>query len=190
MSENKMTGWRVASGTAVVPLIAGLAAIACAAQAPDTTGQDPANLTRTLELLGRFHPVVLHFPIALVLVGLLAEVLGLLSGRQMFLDAARFMVLVATLSAVVTVPLGWMAALSQDLEGDPARMLWLHRWFGTAAGAMILTTAVLSELSRLRDRGTALRNAYRAGLAASAALVGLTGHFGALMVRGVDYFTR
>jgi uncharacterized membrane protein len=190
MSENKMTGWRVASGTAVVPLIAGLAAIACAAQAPDTTGQDPANLTRTLELLGRFHPVVLHFPIALALAGMLAEVLGLLSGRQMFSDAARFMVLVAALSAAVTVPLGWMAAQSMDLDGDPARMLWLHRWFGTAMGAMILLTAALSELSRLRNGGKALRNAYRAGLAASSVLVGLTGHFGSLMNRGADYFTR
>jgi uncharacterized membrane protein len=143
-----------------------------------------------LEFLGRFHPVVLHFPIALALAGLLAEVLGLLSGRQMFSDAARFMVLVAALSAAVTVPLGWLSALAQDLEGDPARMLWLHRWLGTAAGATILLTAFLSELSRLFGGNKALRNAYRAGLAASSVLVGLAGHFGALMNRGVDYFTR
>ena len=147
-----------------------------------------ATLERLLEFAGKFHPVVVHFPIALVLTCLLAEILGLLFGKSMFIDAARFLIVLGALSVAVTVPLGWMAAAFEDYSGDYARVLWWHRWLGTTAGVLVILTACLSEVSRSPRGGLAARTAYCAGLVVSAATMALTGHFGAMLIQGLDYF--
>jgi uncharacterized membrane protein len=141
-----------------------------------------------LEFAGKFHPVMVHFPIALVLTCLLAEILGLLFGKSMFIDAARFLIVLGALSVAVTVPLGWMAAAFEDYSGDYARVLWWHRWLGTTAGVLVILTACLSEVSRSPRGGLAARTAYCAGLVVSAATMALTGHFGAMLIQGLDYF--
>lgn len=140
---------------------------------------------RLVVFAGKFHPVVVHFPTALVLGALAAEVLWLVSGKSMFSDAARFSIAFAAISAVAAVGLGWAAGSSATYPGDLARTLWLHRWVGSATGSLILITAVVSERARLR-KGRFLF-AYRALLLAASAGVGLTGHLGATLIYGPGY---
>lgn len=156
----------------------------------DASTEAAAVTKSMIKFLGKFHLLFLHFPIALVLIALLAEILGLIVKRSLFFDSARFMVLVAALSVVATVSLGWMAAAYLDYAGDYARMLWLHRWSGSITGGIVLFTAFCSELSHFLREGKTARTIYRIALVTSAAGIALTGHVGALMVHGINYFSR
>ena len=44
--------------------------------------------------------------------------------------AAGLAIVLAAMSVVVTVPLGWAAAAARDYAGHYARLLWLHRAYG------------------------------------------------------------
>ncbi len=210
MKFTKKSVGRSAAVFSVLILVLGLAALACAA--PETTDrapggdvaplapvaagvQEPAvgtplSMARAIDFAGKFHPMVLHFPIALILTALLAEMLALVSGKPIFSQTARLTLILAVLSVAVAVPLGWAAAVSKEYVDDYARMLWWHRWMGTATGILVLMVACLSELSQLRRERTSLRMAYRAGLVLAAGSVAVAGHCGALLVYGLGYFSN
>ncbi len=159
---------------------------------PDSTPSTPEGPTavpvweRTLEWVGKFHLLVLHFPIALIVVASLLEVysfwpkgLALVSLR----DCIRLCVYAAAVFAVPTVVLGWLHAMGGYGVGQPGTLL-LHRWIGTAAGAMIVLTAVLSEL----DARTGRREHHTRIAIFTAALVTAIGaHFGGTLVHGQGF---
>lgn len=149
----------------------------------------PSGTAQLITFLGKFHPLVVHFPIALVLGAFVAEVLGVVTRKSLFSDAARFSIALAAISVVVTVGLGWAAGVSAHYPGELTRTLWLHRWVGTVTGFLVLATAALSEKSRLGTaRGKPLI-AYRALLLLASVAVGVTGHLGATLIYGPEYFT-
>ena len=210
MDNNTRSIGEVAAGLAMLLLVVGLAAIACAAPenaggqsdgaaalagpdsngAQSSTGGASVSMQHAVDFAGKFHPMVLHFPIALVLTTLLAEMLGLISGKAVFSQTARFTLILAALSVLVTVPLGWAAAVSKEYAHDYARMLWLHRCFGTTTGILVILAACLSEASRAQRERAFLRTAYRFGLVLASGAVAFTGHFGSLLVYGLDYFSN
>ncbi len=148
----------------------------------------PTGLWRLIRFLGKFHPLVVHFPIALVLATVAAEVLSAVSRKPVFAEAARFMIVLAGLSVVLTVGLGWAAGAFAEYTGDASRTLWLHRWLGTVSGILVVLTAVLSEVSRLKNQERPFRIWYRTSLFIAGVMIGLTGHFGATLIYGLDYF--
>jgi len=145
------------------------------------------GLDRAIRFAGKFHPLVIHFPIALVMGAALAEILALLAGGRFFADAARFGIVLGALGAAGAVPLGWAAGAYANYPDELAFVLTLHRWVGTATGLLIVAACVLSEVSR-RSAGGRVRLAYRVLLFASAGLVGLTGFLGGSLIYGLDHF--
>src|SRR5215470_6337013 len=83
------------------------------------------------------HVVLIHFPIALLIVGVLFDAVGEFSKQRSLADAAYYNLLIATLSTVpvlVTGILAWRFALEgQHLKGT----LFLHLVFGSASAALI-----------------------------------------------------
>ena len=77
--------------------------------------------------IGRLHPMWVHFPIALLLVAALAELLAGRFGDARFAFAARFSLWGGTVGALVAAPLGWADALgvAEDYTGTPATLLFL-----------------------------------------------------------------
>ncbi len=75
--------------------------------ATDHGESDASGLGKLVNFAGKFHPVVVHFPIALGLAALLAEILALFTKAELFRAAARFSIVTAALGALVAVPLGW-----------------------------------------------------------------------------------
>ncbi len=146
-----------------------------------------AGFSRFVRFIGKFHPVAVHFPIALVLAGAFAELVLILTGRGFFADAARFSVIGSALGATVAVPLGWAAGMFANYPGELSGVLSVHRWVGTAAGVVIVITAVLSELSRARQT-TGWIWGYRVALLAAVFLAGVTGHFGGILIYGSGYY--
>lgn len=150
---------------------------------------EPEGIWRFVRFLGKLHPVAVHFPIALVLAALLAEALSMATRKPLFTEGARFSVVLATLSGAVTVGLGWAAGAFAHYPADLSQTLWLHRWLGTGTGVLVILSAVLSELARLPDRKRPFLLAYRTLLFIASIAVGLTGHFGATLIYGFNYFS-
>lgn len=57
------------------------------------------------------HPMIVHFPIALLIVGFLAEVVGLILKKEFFTKAAFYLLILGTLGVV-------SAYISGDIAGD------------------------------------------------------------------------
>ena len=142
-------------------------------------GQEEAHgLESLLDSFGEMHPAFVHFPIALTLAAALAEALALTTRRPMFAHAARYTVVIAALGAIAAVPTGLIEG-----AGKLTGLITTHRWFGIAAGVVIIGTAVLSEVAHRRERGRLLL-CYRIALFASALVVVLTAYFGGKLVYG------
>jgi uncharacterized membrane protein len=145
-----------------------------------------SRLDRAIRFAGKFHPLALHFPIALLIGALIAKVLGGATGEPRFEAASRVMVLMGAPGAAVTAALGWMDAAFITMPAEMAGVLTTHRWLGTTSGVLGLGLLVLSERShRRRVHGKALPIV----LAAVTLLVGVTAHFGATLIYGQDYYT-
>ena len=141
--------------------------------------------------MGRLHPMWVHFPIALLLVAALAELLAARSGDPRFSFAARYTLWAGAIGSLVAAPLGWADALAvaEDYTGTSATLLFYHRWAGTTTAALALLALVLCERFH-RGGSPGRRRLYRLTLFAAAVLVTVTGHLGASLVFGWNYLSR
>jgi uncharacterized membrane protein len=125
------------------------------------------------------HVVLIHFPIALFIVGVIFDYAGQLSGKAALVSAAYYNLLVAALSAIPAVAPGFLA---WQWQFDCRRLhgiLLLHLVLGTASA--ILLWLVWWLHSRARRRGLSLPS-YRLPLEALAVMVvALTGHLGGIL---------
>ncbi len=138
-----------------------------------------------LAAIGRFHPMVVHFPIALIIVA--AFLAALESVRTVAQPRVRGAALILThlgaISAVVAALIGW-SAWAQASYPDQAQTLDLHRWLGTTSAVVAFTASVCAGCSISRP---ARLWAWRISLWLGAAAVSVTGHFGASLVFGSNY---
>jgi uncharacterized membrane protein/mono/diheme cytochrome c family protein len=139
---------------------------------------------KLIRWLGKFHPPLVHFPIALLTAAAVAELLRLATGKPAFDAISRFCVMFGTLTAVVAGILGWFLGGFQVT--DASWVMTVHRWIGTLTVALAVLVLVLSELSRRPARGRT-RVLFRVTLFVAAALVSLTGFFGGALVYGINY---
>jgi uncharacterized membrane protein len=99
------------------------------------------------QFLGRFHPLVVHLPIGLVLLVAALEFAGLFQRGKHLQAAAGFVLGLAAASALVSVSLGWLLAWSGGYEGPLVRR---HMWGGIAlAAALVLCSALRARTTKL-----------------------------------------
>jgi uncharacterized membrane protein len=131
------------------------------------------------ELFGRLHPLVVHFPIALVMVAALSEILGWVKKRPLSSETLSTLLGFATIFAIAAAATGWWFARQQENADGP--LLFWHRWLGLAVAAA--TGAAWGSLR------VASYHRYRPWLLLlAAALVALCGHLGGLLVWHKDFF--
>tara|TARA_R110001592_G_scaffold53152_2_gene163103 strand:- start:762 stop:1469 length:708 start_codon:yes stop_codon:yes gene_type:complete len=142
-----------------------------------------------LDWIGKFHPLVVHFPIALILAAALAEALTLLTRKSHFRNGARYCLTLGALGAVVAALLGWASAYGATYNESVASVsvLTIHRWLGTITAILSILTLWLSWKTTAGD-GIASTRRYQISLFITALFVAFAGHFGAALVFGVDYF--
>jgi len=104
------------------------------------------NNEKWVEWIGNFHPILLHFPIALVVMTAVAEILAQKSKSSIFSQAARFMIIAAAITATPTALLGWAFSYSMTYEGLSIAFFWWHRFLGIATAVLAIFTAILKEL--------------------------------------------
>ena len=150
-------------------------------------------LIRALYWQGRFHVVVIHFPIALIMAAAAAELFLWLCGSKKVHPSVRYCTILAAVAGVPAAVLGWLLALDQhasapifDLQsGMKSLPLFLHRWLGTAAAVLLVIIAAVTEIDARHDRRSVFA---RVLLFAGALLTGLAGHFGGIVVHGENWF--
>jgi len=133
-------------------------------------GGENLQLPTWLQVVGRLHPLLLHFPIVLLLLG--ASLLWIRDENRM--RYFTWLLLIGANLAGATVVAGLFLA-TEDYSGDA--LTW-HKW------TAISSQGVAVALYFLRDRAiTILRSL---SLSLSALLV-LAGHFGAALTHGEDF---
>ena len=145
----------------------------------------PAWTTRSWHSLGRFHILVIHFPIALLAAAALAEAIAAWRGARIPSPVVQFCVLLAAAGAIAAVALGWLHADVGGFGGASGSLLALHRWLGTAAGFWTTAIAALCERDSRRGRRTVL---FRVMLWSGTCVVAATAHFGGIMVHGNGFY--
>ena len=135
-----------------------------------------------MAFIGRLHPLLIHFPIALVIAAGLAECAAIVTANEDWRTVAVGNVRAGAVFAVLAALAGWLLALAPEMEVSP--LLEWHRWLGiTGAGSAIAAALATRDLRR---RARQVR-VYRIALAASVFLVAITGHLGGLLVWGVNF---
>ncbi len=143
---------------------------------------------RAVRFAGKFHPLTVHFPIALLISALLAELLSATTRVRRFRDASRVFVLLGAPAAALAATLGWAAGLNARYPDELAQVLTTHRWLGTATVVLALVTLVASE-RYWRHEAARRHLPYLLALTLTAILVGITGHFGGTLIHGTEHFT-
>jgi uncharacterized membrane protein len=136
--------------------------------------------------IGKFHPLLVHFPIALVLAAAAAELVVIATTRQAWRTVALANIRAAAALGVVTVITGWLFASSPLVDASPS-LEW-HRWVGVAGAAGAIGAAVLSWRLHVLSRRSAF--VYRFTLFFTALLVVITGHLGGALVWGAGFLQR
>jgi hypothetical protein len=120
--------------------------------------------------VGRWHPLILHFPIVLLLI---AVFLGL-TGKQI----PRTLLIVAVLTALVTAISGFFLGKEFDVKGD---LLFWHQWLG---GGVALISAIWYWLVSIRMGSSIYSKILQVALVG---LIIFTGHYGGMVTHGEDF---
>lgn len=127
---------------------------------------------------GRLHLAVLHFPVALLALAALFELLELRAPDERRAALVRTLARFGALGAAAAALTGWIHADAEPLGRTVAETLDLHRWTGIASAVFALVAGWGSGLAR------------RAGLFAAALSASVAGHFGGELVHGEGYVTE
>lgn len=141
-------------------------------------------MAKVIGWLGKFHPAMVNFPIAMTLGAALAELLLIATGRSSFVNAGRFCLWVGSLGAILAAVLGWFFGGFHLV--DDSWILTTHRWLGTTTAVWSALALVVAERA-LRHAG-ASRARYRAMLFIGAGLVAATGFFGGTLIYGLNHY--
>lgn len=136
------------------------------------------------QFIGRFHPVVLHLPIGMLVWVLILET-GNLFSRKPGRPSSRMPMLFTAISAVTAALLGFV--LYQSTPDYDAELVERHLYGGLFfACATVATFAFKSWVDTLDGRGAWL---YRILLLGCAGVMGFTSHDGASLTHGKGYLT-
>jgi uncharacterized membrane protein len=86
-----------------------------------------------MAFIGRLHPLLIHFPIALVISAALAEGAAMVTAQEGWRTVAVGNVRAGAVFAVLATIAGWRLALAPEMELS-ALLEW-HRWLGTVTAA-------------------------------------------------------
>lgn len=128
------------------------------------------ELPRWVAWLGRWHPLVLHFPIVLLLI---CAFLGL-TGRTI----PHILLTSAVLLSLLTAISGFFLGQETGTKGD---LLFWHQWLG---GLLALLAAAWYQLRRMQLNKAALPKVLQIVIVG---LVFFTGHYGGMVTHGEDF---
>lgn len=143
------------------------------------------NLHWILQLMGRFHPLLLHFPIGILVVAFFLECLTLGGKREGLREGISWMVYIGSVFAVFSALSGWLLRIQDTYSGQ---IIDYHQYLGITTAVFAGITAVLLK----RTLSNKLPNFlfYRSSLALTVIALIIAGHLGASLTHGADFLTN
>jgi len=138
------------------------------------------NLLSLPDLIGRFHPVLVHLPIGILLLACFFQFLVLKPRFAVLQQAIPAMLFWGMLGAFVSCLSGYMLSLSGDYDGQ---LVGRHQWMG-------IFTAILSLLLYLLHQFSVSEAIARWVSLGIIGLIMITGHLGGSLTHGSDYLTE
>lgn len=136
---------------------------------------------------GVFHPAVVHFPIALLILAAAVESWSVVRRKRKPLHTTLVCLYFGAAAAVVATLLGWANA---DANAQHGTIVAIHRWLGVAVAAFALVAVTLSIfVARRETPGFKLLWGYRASILAAGGLVGLVGMYGGMISFGKSHYS-
>ncbi|MEP7258847.1 MAG: c-type cytochrome domain-containing protein [Flavitalea sp.] len=137
-------------------------------------------MSSIVEFIGRFHPVLVHLPIGILLLGSLFLLLSRKETYQWLQPAIDITLLAGMISAILSCISGYLLSQSGDYEGD---LVNSHQWLG-------IGVAVVSAITYLvRRKKYYIQWQWVLG-ALMILLIVITGHQGGSLTHGEDYLTQ
>jgi uncharacterized membrane protein len=133
--------------------------------------------------LGRFHVLVLHLPIGIIVVLFVLEWLARKPKYGYLGSASPFLWGAAAISALVTVIFGYMHFAEGAFTGSSATQ---HRNFGTIVAVLVTVVALL----RSSNFASAYKPVFFPASALALLLVSITGHYGGNLTHGSSYLVE
>ena len=144
------------------------------------------NMPDFFLFLGRFHPLILHLPLGIIIAVVLLELASLIykfEDKQLgfYKKISLFLTILTAFSAFFAVVLGWFLAssLTYDME-----IMSFHGYLCTIFAFACFVIAYL-RYKEIKNNGKPL--AFRIGLFISVLLVAIGGHYGGNLTHGKEY---
>src|SRR5688500_16134278 len=138
------------------------------------------NLLSFADLIGRFHPVLVHLPIGILLLACFFQILTIKNRFTVLQPAIPVMLFWGMIGAVLSCISGYMLSLSGDYDGQ---LVSTHQWMGIFVAIASLVLYLLHKLSI----GEKTARIFSAGIII---LITVTGHLGGSLTHGSDYLTE
>ncbi|NCP22588.1 MAG: hypothetical protein GW854_00405 [Erythrobacter sp.] len=145
-------------------------------EAQEEPRADSEHASSSGSVLTRLHPATVHFPIALLIVAALVEMLAMARSSAPLAQAAGVMTVAGAAGAVIAALFGWIH--TGIWFGGDSTMHW-HRWTGTG---LALAAPLAALLAFRADRG-----AFRIVIVLIAAALVAQGYWGAELAQGRDH---
>ena len=129
--------------------------------------------------IGRFHPMIVHFPVSLVFVALFMEIIAGFKKTINFKTAVKLLIVISAVSSVIAVITGLLLSGSGDYG---AEALSRHQWAGIVTMILVSFTA----FAWYKFSG-AVQKVF---LVITAVGVTIAGHYGASLTHGDEYLTE
>lgn len=131
------------------------------------------------EFIGRFHPVLVHLPIGILLIGLLLIWLQKKQSYNISIQVIKLIIVVGMFAALASCLTGTLLSLSGDY--NVSLVSW-HMWmgFGVAIASMYLYMKVARQEFDLTFKALAI---------SLLLLILVTGHLGGSLTHGADYLS-
>lgn len=136
-----------------------------------------------LYFLGRFHVVVLHVPLGIIVAIFFVEWLSRRDKYSHLAAASPFLWAAAAVSAIVTVVLGYMHIAEGGFVGPSAAQ---HRNFGTALALLVTGVAAL----RLSPYAKSYAPVFFPASILFVVLASMTGHYGGNLTHGSTFLVE
>lgn len=138
------------------------------------------NLTLLItEFIGRFHPVLVHLPIGILLFAAIVQWLSIKEKFASLEVVVPIAYLVGCIAAIASCITGWLLADSGEYD---EQTLLLHRWMGIVVSIFaVLSYSLIGRNTKNTSRYVAL---------AMVVLISITGHLGGTLTHGDGYLTK
>lgn len=137
------------------------------------------------KFLGRLHPLMVHFPVGLLIFAALLEFFTLKNFNSTLRPGINMLIIAGVATSALSVAFGLLLAEDGDY-GE--QLLFLHQWIGIAT--FILSLLSWYQLRSAENGNNAFKvKSYRLLLLLTAVGISVAGHYGASLTHGKDYLS-